>query len=88
MTRPEGILLGITIVLFGMLAAVVMFATAIIMAIRLNTLHRNSTEAGETSQERQRIVVPSLVIIGVAAFLWVILLVLDIWWNIVRGFPF
>jgi hypothetical protein len=35
-------------------------------------------------QERRRVVVPSLVIIGVAAALWVTLLALDIWWNIAR----
>ena len=87
MTRPEGIFLGLIIVLSTMLAGVVIFATATIMAMRLNNLGRTSIE-GEMSQKRQRIVIPSLVIIGIATVLWAVLLVLDIWWNIVRGSPF
>jgi hypothetical protein len=87
-TRPEGIFVGLAIVLFGMLAGVVVFATGIIMAIRLNNLRNTSSEADEMLQERRRIVTPSLVIIGVAAALCAILLVLDIWWNIGSGFPF
>ncbi len=83
MTRPEGIFVGLTIVLFGMLAGVVVFAAGLIMAIRLNNLRRTSSDAAEMLQERRRIVTSSLVIIGVAAVLWAILLVLDIWWNIV-----
>jgi predicted DNA repair protein MutK len=86
-TRPEGILLGITIVFFGMLAAVVMFATVLIMAIRLSNLRHTSNGAGTMLEERRRVVLPSLVIIGVTAAFWVILLALDIWWNIVPGFP-
>jgi len=87
-TRPESIFVGFTIVLFGMLAGIVMFAAGIIMAIRLNDLRRTSSEVDEVLQERRRIVTPSLVIIGVAAALFAILLVLDFWWNIGSGFPF
>lgn len=84
MTRPEGVLLGMAIVLFGMLAFVAVLVTVTIMAVRLSNLRRAATDAGEKLQERRRIVKPSLMIIGVAGGLWAILVALDIWWNIIR----
>jgi hypothetical protein len=39
-------------------------------------------------QERRRIVRPSLVMIGVAAAFWAIMVALDIWWNLVSNAAF
>ena len=81
-------MLGFTIVFLAMLTGVIVVATGVTMAIRLDNLRRRSNEIGEMLEERRRIVNPSLVIIGVAAALWAALLVLDLWWNIGSGFPF
>ena len=88
MTRPEGIVLGFTIVVLGMLAAVTVFATAIVMLIRLSNLRHTLTGASEMLQERRSIVAPSLVVMGAASGLWVIMLALDIWWTLVQSVPF
>jgi hypothetical protein len=87
-TRPEGIWFGMTIVLCGWLAAVVTLSTCVVMAIRLGDLSRTSAETDEMVRKRRRIVSSSLLVIGGSATLWVVLVALDIWWNILRGFPF
>lgn len=85
MTRPESILFGMTVAFLGMLMSAVILLAVVIMALRLSSLRRTATDGGDVQAQRRRIVVPSLVIIGVAIPLWVILLALNIWWNIIRG---
>jgi hypothetical protein len=76
------------VTLGAILAAFVVLATGTILAINLITLRNAETTEAEILQERQRIVRPCLVMIGVAASFWAIMSPLSILWNLVGLAPF
>jgi hypothetical protein len=87
-TRPEWIFFGMTVTLCGMLASVVVLATGAVLAVNLINFRSTATTEAETLQERRRIVQPCLVMIGVGAVVWAIMMTLDVWWNLVSNAAF
>jgi hypothetical protein len=77
-----------TVTLCVMMASVIVLATGTVLAVSLINFRSAATTEVEMLQERQRIVRPSLVMIGVAAVLWAIMAALDIWWNLVSNAAF
>lgn len=77
-----------TVGLFGILAGVVVFATGGLLTIQLINLVRTPTSLDAMEQKRRDIVVPSVMMIGMAAATWVICFAVDVWWNLIRGSAF
>lgn len=77
-----------TVTLCVMMASVIVLATGTVLAVSLINFRSAATTEAEMLQERQRIVRPSMVMIGVAAAFWAIMVALDIWWNLVSNAAF
>jgi hypothetical protein len=75
-----------TVVFVGMLASIVVFTVGAVLTLELIKTAR-SAALSEMLERRRIIVMPAVITIGIASAVWVIMFVLDVWWNLIRGSP-
>jgi hypothetical protein len=67
------------------LAGIVALATGAVLTINLVGFRSTAATAAEILQERRRIVNPCLVMIGVAAAFWAVMMTVYTWWFILSN---